>query len=89
MKITKVRIFPFDTSSIGGRLRGMAEVTLDNEFVIRGIKIVQAKNGGYFISYPSCKIKGKFYQIIMPVNTKVDRQFRRVVMDEFKEKMLK
>ena len=88
MKVTSIKIYPFDTSGIGGRLRGMAEIVLDDQFVVKGIKIVQAKNGGYFISYPSCKIRGKYYDIIVPVNNKVDREIRRAIMDEFKEKVL-
>jgi len=61
MEITDVKIYPFDTSRIGGRVRAVAEIVIDDQLMIKGIKLVESKHGGLFISFPKKQSsKGKF-----------------------------
>jgi len=39
MEITDVKIYPFDTSRIGGRVRAVAEIVIDDQLMIKGIKL--------------------------------------------------
>ena len=50
MEITEVRI----TLRNEDKLKAFANVTFDEEFVIRGLKIINGNNG-YFVSMPSRK----------------------------------
>ena len=69
LKITDVKIYPFDTSSIGGRIRAIADITIEDTFVIKGIKLVQNRYGGYFIDFPKKSTsQGKFIDIIEPLD---------------------
>ena len=55
MEITEVRIFLKEGQD--KKLKAYATVTLDNEFVVRNIKVIQGPNG-LFIAMPSRKLKG-------------------------------
>ena len=61
MKITEIKIYPFDLGSSQSSLRAYADVVLDDLLVIKGFKILAAKSGGLFIGMPSKKGKdGKY-----------------------------
>ncbi len=86
MQVTDVKLYPFDTSSIGGRVRAVADVTIDDLFVIKGIKLVESKHGGLFISFPKkATSKGTFVDIIQPLDNSFMEMVRRAVVDKYKE----
>ncbi len=88
MQVTEVKLYPFDTSSIGGRVRAVADVTIDNMFIIKGIKLVESKHGGLFISFPKKSTsKGEFVDIIQPLDNTFTELVRRAVVDKYKEMM--
>lgn len=41
-----------------GRLRGFASITFDDSFVVRGLKIIEGRNG-LFVAMPNRKVKRK------------------------------
>lgn len=64
MKITEIRITLRDDN----KLKGFASITLDDSFVIRGLKIIEGASGP-FIAMPSRKRKdGTFQDIAHPIN---------------------
>ncbi len=64
MEITEIRVTLRDEE----KLRGFANVTFDNAFVVRGMKIIQGTSG-YFVSMPSRKRPdGTHQDIAHPVN---------------------
>ncbi len=88
MKVTDVKIYPFDTGSIGGRVRAVADVVIDDMFVIKGIKLVESKHGGLFISFPKkATSKGEFIDIIQPLENSFTEMVRRAVVDKYREIM--
>ena len=79
MDITEVRI------SLKGedRLKAFANVTLDGEFVVRGVKVI-AGPGGYFVSMPSRRRPDGTYQdICHPVNADMRRKLENAVLDAY------
>ncbi|MEZ0324215.1 MAG: SpoVG family protein [Hydrogenothermaceae bacterium] len=88
MKITEVKVYPFDTGKIGGRVRAVAEVVIDDILLIKDIKIVQSKTGGLFLSFPKKRSSsGKFIDIIQPLDKDFSEMIRRAVVDKYKEMM--
>jgi len=88
MEITEVKIYPFDTSRIGGRVRAVADITIDNILVIKGIKLVESKHGGLFISFPKkASSKGIYVDIIQSLDTDFTEKVRRAIVDKYKEMM--
>jgi stage V sporulation protein G len=79
MEITEVRI------SLKGeeKLKAFANVTLDNEFVVRGVKVIQGPSG-FFVSMPSRRRPDGTYQdICHPVNAAMRRKLETAVLDAY------
>jgi stage V sporulation protein G len=88
LRITDVKIYPFDTSRLGGSIRAIAEITIEDTLVIKGIKLVQNKYGGYFIDFPKKSTsKGKLIDIVEPLDNEFTEAVRRAVVDKYKELM--
>ncbi len=88
MEITEVKIYPFDTSGIGGRVRAVADIIINDELMIKGIKIIESKHGGLFISFPKKKSStGLFVDIVQPLSNQTYEKIRRAIIDRYKEIM--
>jgi stage V sporulation protein G len=84
VEITEVRITLRDEE----RLKAFANITFDNAFVIRGLKVING-NQGYFVSMPSRKRSdGTHQDIAHPVNNEMRRLIEERVLEAY-ENMLK
>ena len=79
MEITEIRL----TLRNEEKLKAFANVTFDNAFVIRGLKIISG-NKGLFISMPSKKRPDGTYQdIAHPVNSDMRRLLEKSVLEAY------
>lgn len=79
MKITEVRVSLRDDP----KLKAFASITLDGEFVIRGLKIIAGKDGT-FVAMPSRKRKdGQHQDVAHPINNNARNEMERVVLEEY------
>jgi len=85
VEITEVRIILRDEE----KLKGFANVTFDNAFVIRGMKIISG-NKGYFISMPSRKRPdGTHQDVAHPVNNETRRLLEEKILEAYEEELKK
>lgn len=83
MEITEIRV----TLRGEERLKGFANVTFDNAFVVRGMKIIQG-NDGYFVAMPSRKRpNGTHQDIAHPVNSEMRQLIERSVLEAFEKEL--
>jgi len=83
MNITEVRISLRDDA----KLKAFASITLDNCFVIRGLKIIEGKTGT-FIAMPSRKRKdGEYQDIAHPINNDARAVMERVILKAYREEI--
>ena len=83
MEITEVRIILRDED----KLKGFANVTFDNAFVIRGMKIISG-NKGYFVSMPSRKRPdGTHQDVAHPVNNETRRLIEEKVLAAYEAEL--
>ena len=74
MQITDVRLRKVNSEN---RMKAVASVTFDNEFVIHDIKVIESQNG-LFIAMPSRKTpNGEFKDIAHPINA--ERRISRIM----------
>ena len=86
MEITEVKIYPFDTTSYGGRTKAFVEITVDELLTIRGLRVIESKSGGLFVSYPSqVGREGKPRSLVIFESSKLRTQIRRAVIDAYRE----
>ena len=83
MEITEVRI----TLRNEDKLKAFANVTFDEEFVIRGLKIINGNNG-YFVSMPSRKRgDGTHQDIAHPINNHMREKIEEAVLAAYEEEL--
>lgn len=86
MKITEVRIFPFEPGDLQKNLKAYAEITLDDALTLKGIKIFEKENGAIFITFPTIQGKDKtFHDIIIPKTASIKNQIREAVVESYKK----
>jgi len=80
MEITDVRIRRID---IEGKMKAVVSVTLDNQFVIHDIKIIESQNG-LFIAMPSRKTPdGEFKDIAHPINAETREMLQTAILEKY------
>ncbi len=88
MKVTRVVIYPFDTSSLGGQVKAMADVELDGELLIKGFKVVVSKKGGVFVSFPSKRVHGgKYFDLVIPLSRDLKEHIREEILRAYRAKV--
>jgi len=86
MQITEVRVSLRQASN--DKLLAFANVTFDNAFAVRGIKIIQGNNGP-FIAMPSRKMAdGTFKDVAHPINVETRQMLEKAILAEY-DKVLK
>jgi len=81
VEITEVRITLRDEE----KLKAFANVTFDDAFVVRGLKVINGNNG-YFVSMPSRKRPDGTYQdIAHPINNEMRDKLESVVLSEYEK----
>ena len=83
MEITEVRI----TLRNEDKLKAFANVTFDDEFVIRGLKIING-NSGYFVSMPSRKRSdGTHQDVAHPINNRMRQKIEESVLSAYEAEL--
>lgn len=86
MDITDVKIRPIKKE---GKLKGVASITFDNEFVVHDIKIIQSERG-LFIVMPSRKsARGDFKNVAHPISASARGKVESSIIEKFKDTILK
>ena len=89
IEVTDVKIYPFDTTGIGGNVKAVATVKINDVLEIKDIKILYS-NKGYFIQMPTRKSRtGEFIPIVNPLSKELYLHIRRKILDEYKRIMEK
>ena len=80
MNITDVRVRKIEKE---GKMKAVASVTLDNEFVIHDIKVIEGDKG-LFIAMPSRRsADGEYRDIAHPINTETRKHLQEIVLDAY------
>jgi stage V sporulation protein G len=81
MEITEIRISLRDDN----KLKAFASITLDNSFVIRGLKIIEGAKG-LFVAMPSRKRPDGTYQdVAHPINNETRDWMERQIIAKYEE----
>lgn len=82
MEVTDVRLRKVQTE---GRMRAIASITLDNEFVVHDIRVIDG-NTGLFVAMPSKRTPdGEFRDIAHPINAGTRTKIQDSVLKAYEE----
>lgn len=80
MEITDIRIRRIDAV---GKMKAVVSITLDDEFVVHDIKIIDSQNG-LFIAMPSRKTpEGEFRDIAHPIKPSTREKIQNVILEKY------
>ncbi|WP_042147512.1 MULTISPECIES: septation regulator SpoVG [Paucisalibacillus] len=81
MEVTDVRLRRVNTE---GRMRAIASITLDQEFVVHDIRVIDGNNG-LFVAMPSKRTPdGEFRDIAHPINSNTRSKIQDAVLEEYR-----
>ncbi|MBR6473513.1 MAG: septation regulator SpoVG [Firmicutes bacterium] len=85
MNITDIRIRKVGDES---KLKAVASITFDGEFVVHDIKVIEGQNG-LFIAMPSKKMgEGDYRDIAHPLTQEVRTRLRDAVLEAYNKEIL-
>ena len=80
MQITDVRVKKVNSAN---RMKAVASVTFDNEFVVHDIKVIESQNG-LFIAMPSKPVpNGDHKDIAHPINAETRERIQKAILEEY------
>ena len=80
MQITDIRIRKTERE---GKLKAVASITIDDEFVVHDIKIIDGDKG-MFIAMPSRKTTdGEYKDIAHPIKSSTREEMQRLILDKY------
>ncbi len=82
MQVTDVRVRKIMSE---GKMKAIASVTFDNQFVVHEVRVVEGQNG-LFIAMPSRKTQeGEYRDIAHPINAEVRQMIQEAVLGKYAE----
>lgn len=80
MQITDVRLRRVNTD---GRMKAIASITIDHEFVVHDIRVIDGNNG-LFVAMPSKRTPdGEFRDIAHPISSATREKIQTAVLAEY------
>lgn len=80
MEITDVRVRKVAKD---GKMKAVVSITIDNEFVVHDIKIIEGEQG-YFIAMPSRKSgDGEYRDIAHPINSVTRDKIQKIILEKY------
>ena len=82
MKITEVRVRKVAKE---GKLKAVVSITLDDEFVVHDIKVIEGEKG-LFIAMPSKKaVDDEYRDIAHPINSSTREKIQSTILVKYEE----
>ena len=80
MQITDVRIRKVAKE---GKMKAVVSITIDNEFVVHNIKVIEGEKG-LFIAMPSRKAAdGEYRDIAHPINSDTRNMIQTLILEQY------
>lgn len=84
MQITDVRIRKVEKE---GKMKAVVSITIDEEFVVHDIKIIEGEKG-LFIAMPSRKAAdGEYRDIAHPINSNTRDRIQKLILEKYQDTM--
>ena len=84
MQITDVRVRKLTKD---GKMKAVVSITLDDQFVIHDIKVIEGEKG-LFVAMPSKQSgNGEFRDVAHPINAETRELLQRLILQAYEEAM--
>ncbi|MFG6327457.1 MAG: septation regulator SpoVG [Lachnospiraceae bacterium] len=84
MQITDVRVKKVAKE---GKMKAIVSITIDNEFVVHDIKVIEGEKG-LFIAMPSKKsLDGEYRDIAHPINSDTRDNIQSIILEKYEQSL--
>ncbi len=85
MQITDVRVRKVAKE---GKMKAVVSITIDNEFVVHDIKVIEGEKG-LFIAMPSRRAgDGEYRDIAHPINSETREKIQTIILERYETALL-
>ena len=85
MQVTDVRVRRVEKE---GKMNAIVSITMDNEFVVHDIKVIEGEKG-LFIAMPSRRAAdGEYRDIAHPINSDTREMIQNIILDKYEMTLL-
>lgn len=84
LAVTNVQVFPFKDGANLGHMKGLAQIVLNDQMVIRGLRIMEGEHG-MFVGFPNDPFyKGEdFRSIVLPITRQLREHIENCVLEKY------
>lgn len=85
MNITDIRMRKIEKD---GKMKAVASITIDDEFVVHDIKVIEGDKG-LFIAMPSRKATdGEYKDIAHPIKSETRAALQEIILEKYKNEII-
>ena len=84
LAVTNVRVFPLPDWNRNGPLKAIAQVVLNDQLILRGLRVMDGKYG-LFVSYPADPFSDNeaFRTVYSPINRQLREHIENCVLEKY------
>ena len=83
----QVSLYKIDKIEKEGKMKAVVSITIDDEFVVHDIKVIEGEKG-LFIAMPSRKASdGEYRDIAHPINSNTREKIQSLILEKYEEVM--
>lgn len=84
LAVTSVQVYPFKEGPQMGSMKALASIVLNDQFMIRGLRVMEGENGLY-VGYPNDPFfKGETYRSICnPITRQLREHIENCVLEKY------
>ncbi len=80
-RVEVLKFYPFELPGRRGGLVGYADVKIDDWIVIKAVKLLRNRYGGYYVQMPSVQFGDRSYEVVEILSKDLLEEIRRKVKD--------
>lgn len=86
LAVTNVQVYPFKEDPFMGKMKGIANIVLNDQILIRGLRVMDGENG-LFVGYPMDPFfKGEDLRCIaQPITSKLRENIENCILEKYQE----
>lgn len=84
LAVTACEVFPFQDCAYGGKIKGTASVTLNDQLVVRGLRVIDGANGLY-VGFPCDPFYSgeEFRYVVCPITRQLREHIENCILEKY------
>jgi len=86
-EVEVVKFYPFELPGRRGGLVGYADVKLGDFLLIKAVRLMKNRYGGYYVQMPTLQSGDRNYEVVEVLSKDLLEEIRRKVVDYYREEV--